>query len=73
MRTHGDTDDRADYFWKRALEVRARASTLSAPESKGALLKVAEEYERIAEALTHATLHGERHHDDEPRGRIVTH
>ena len=59
MRSSSEIDDRADFFWKRALEVRARARTLSSPESKDALLKTADEYERIAEALTHAVLHDE--------------
>ena len=69
MRSSSEIDDRADFFWKRALEVRSRASTMSSQESKDALLKTAEEYERIAEELTRAVLHGEPAHN----GKIVTH
>lgn len=56
-----EIEDRADFCWKRALEVRSLASTLSAIESKDALLKMADEYERVAEALTRAALLGEGH------------
>ena len=58
-------NERADYYWQRAVEVRARANTLSSVESKDALLKMADEYERVAEALTRAALHG----DDQERER----
>ena len=59
MRAPGEIEDRAEFCWKRALEVRALAGTLSAAESKAALLQMAEEYERIAEELTRVGLHGE--------------
>ncbi len=55
----GEIEDRADFCWKRALEVRSLARTLSAIESKDALLKMADEYERAAEALTRAAMLGE--------------
>jgi len=54
-----EIEDRADFCWKRALEVRSLASTLSAIESKDALLKMADEYERAAEALTRAAVLGQ--------------
>jgi hypothetical protein len=56
-----EIEDRADFCWKRALEVRSLASTLSAIESKDALLKMADEYERAAEALTRAAVLGQEH------------
>jgi hypothetical protein len=68
MRSSHEIDSRADFFWKRAVEVRARAGTLTSAESKEALLKTADEYERIAEELTRAALHGERDNH-----RLTTH
>lgn len=60
MRPSREIDSRADFFWKRAVEVRSRAGALTAAETKEALFKTADEYERIAEELTRAALHGER-------------
>jgi hypothetical protein len=70
MTSCGEIEDRADFYWKRAVEVRALARTLSSAESKDALLRMAEEYERVAEALTRVVLLGDESHAE--IGRRVT-
>ena len=70
MRGMTEIEDRADFCWKRALAVRALASTLSAEESRASLLRMADEYERAAERLTRAVLLGEECLDAE--GRLNT-
>ena len=67
MRAATEIEDRADFCWKRALAVRALAATLSAEESRAALLRMADEYERLAERLTRAVLLGEDHADVDAR------
>jgi hypothetical protein len=62
VRTTGncsELEDRADFYWKRAAAVRALAVTLSAPEAREAMARVADDYERLAEALTRVVLLGE--------------
>ena len=54
-----DLEDRAGFYWRRAGAVRALARTLSTPEAQDALLQVADEYERLAEALTRTVLLGD--------------
>lgn len=61
---HSNSEDRADFCWRRALEVRSLAGTLSAAESKRALLKVAEEYERVAEELVRLAVLGDDGHSE---------
>ena len=59
-----EVEDRAECYWKRAVAVRTRALALSTPEARTTLLKVADDYERMAEALTRVVLLG---HDSEQR------
>jgi hypothetical protein len=61
-----ELDDRAGFYWKRAVAMRGLAGTLSAPEARDALLQRADEYERLAEALTRAALLGEPVSADDP-------
>jgi hypothetical protein len=72
MTSCGELEERADFCWKRAVEVRSLARTLSSAESKEALLKMAEEYERVAEALTRAALLGGKEYEDSA-GRLTEH
>jgi hypothetical protein len=72
MRSSGEIEDRADFCWKRAVAVRALASTMSAAESKAALLRMADEYERMAEELTRVMLLGDNTHTD-ASGRFIAH
>ena len=71
MRALTEIEDRADFCWKRAVAVRALAGTLSSAESRAALLRMADEYERAAERLTRAALLGEEHPDAD--GRFSSH
>jgi len=65
-----ELDDRADFYWKRAVAMRGLAGTLSAPEARDALLQRADEFERLAEALTREALLGE---PAQASGRLLAH
>ena len=64
-----DRQDRAGFYWKRAVAVRDLAGTLTTPEARAALLQIAADYECAAEALTRELLLGD---DLGPDNRSLT-
>ena len=64
----GEVEDRAEFYWKRAAAVRARADSLTTPAARDTLMQVADDYERLAEALMRVVLLG-----GEESGTITSH
>ena len=59
MHMRGEIEDRAEFYWKRAAAVRARADGLTTPAARDTLRQVADDYERLAEALMREALLGD--------------